>query len=294
MQLEILRRLSSGLLSAVLACAAGGCAGTAAQAPPPRLVVIGATAKSSLEIIGQALAAGCEVTAVARDPQALTLRDPHLRIVRGDVYDRASLAQAMRGGEVVISMVGPRVDPLREVGAMDLFSTGTTNIIAAMKQKGNRRLLVASSIGVENEFPSTRPDDMKEPAKMWLWNSRRLYQDMRAMEDIVRRSGLEYVIFRPGFMVQEPARNDLLLAVNQNSPKQRMITYADFGHFVLDQVHSDTFLGQTVGVYSERVLRFGENANLEELMRQSQDKARAERGRPDRQPGPAAGQPEAR
>ena len=53
---------------------------------------------------------------------------------------------------------------------------------------------------------------------------------------IVRASGLDWVIFRPGFMVEEPARHDLQFAVNRDSPKQRTLSYEDFAAFVLDQV----------------------------------------------------------
>jgi nucleoside-diphosphate-sugar epimerase len=166
------------------------------------------------------------------------------------------------------------VDPFKEVPLMDLFTTGTGSIITAMKRKGNRRLLVASSIGVENEFPTVKPDQMQEPGKMWLWNSRNLYKDMRAMETLVRDSGLDFVIFRPGFMVEEPARHDLKFAVNQDSPKQRMLTYADFAAFVLDQVEGNAYLDSTVGVYTDRVLQFGKNADFGKLSKQMQDKAR--------------------
>ena len=246
-------------------------------APVGRLVVIGATARSAQQIIPQALARGYEVIAVARKPEEVTTRDARLTVTKGDVYDLASLEAVMTGREVVISMVGPRVDPFKEVPPMDLFTTGTGNIIKAMKNRGNKRLLVASSIGVENEFPTTRPDQMQEPGKMWLWNSRNLYQNMREMEGLVRQSGLDYVIFRPAFMVEEPARNDLQFAVNQDSPKQRMLTYADFASFVLDQAQSDQYLAATVGVYTDRPLQFGKNADFAKLSRQMQDKARAEK-----------------
>ena len=252
-----------------------------------RIVVIGATARSSLEIIPQALARGYEVTAVARRPADLQLSHEHLRIVAGDVYDRASIEAVLTGSEVVISMVGPRVDPFKEVPPMDLFTTGTRNIIEAMKSKGNRRLLVASSIGVENEFPTVKPDEMKEPGKMWLWNSRHLYRDMHAMEDMVRASDLDWVIFRPGFMVEEPMRDDLRLAINENSPKQRMLTYADFGRFVVDQIAGNGYLGKTVGVYTDRPLEFGKNADFEALTKMMKEKAEQAPPKPTPAPAPA-------
>jgi putative NADH-flavin reductase len=275
MRRALLRLLACLPLAGVLA----GCAGTPpGPEDPARLVVIGATARSSQAIIPQALARGHTVVAVARKPAEVTTRHERLTVVAGDVYDRASLEAAIGRGDVVICMVGPRVDPFKEVPPMDLFTTGTRNIIAAMQAKGSRRLLMASSIGVENEFPQAKPDAMKEPGKMWLWNSRWLYKDMRDMEDIVRASGLDWVILRPGFMVDEPARRDLELAVNRDSPKQRTLTYEDFATFVLDQVAGGQYVGATVGVYGAKPVSFttDQNAEFQKLVREMQEKAAQE------------------
>lgn len=269
------RRWVAGLIGAVAIAALGACT-TQTATETPGIVIIGATAKSSVEIMRQALDAGYRVTGVARRPGDVTLTHPNLRIVTGDVYDRASLEAAMTGSEVVISMVGPRLDPmnLTEIpDSYDLFTTGTANIIAAMKAKGNRRLLVASSIGVEDVYPTEKPTATDMRSK-WLWNMRNVYQDMEEMEDIVRRSGLEFVIFRPAFLVEEPRRNDLQFAVNQDSPKGRILTYADFAAFVLSQVSGNQYLAKTVGMYTERELKFGANVDFEKLAKEAAEKAK--------------------
>jgi len=269
----------SALLATVVALATTLLPGMPAAAAEdatgkPPIVLIGATAKSSTEIIRQALAAGHEVTGIARRPDDVTIRDPRLKVLKGDVYDPASLEAAMTGREVVISMVGPRVDPTDTAETpptFDLFTTGTANIIAAMKKKGNRRLLVASSLGVEDEFPTVKP----APGDVrlgWLWKSRYLYQNMEDMEGLVRASGLEYVIFRPPFLVEEPARQDYKLSVNADSPKGTMLSYADFGAFVLGQVSGNQYLGSSVGMYTDRQLKFGENADFEKLAKEAKEK----------------------
>ena len=63
-----------------------------AASAPKKLVVIGATAKSSQEIIWQALAAGYQVSGVARNPALVELRHERLRMLQGDVYDANSIA----------------------------------------------------------------------------------------------------------------------------------------------------------------------------------------------------------
>jgi uncharacterized protein YbjT (DUF2867 family) len=276
-------RIGAGALHLVLLTGIIAALNTAsAAATTPRIVVVGATAKSSKEIIRQALAAGHEVVAVARNPGEVTASDPKLKVLKGDVYEPASLEAAIHKGDVVISMVGPRVAPMQEVpDSFDLYTAGTDNIIAAMKRKGSKRLLVASSLGVESqrEVPAEKPKDMSKPATMWLWNSRNLYRNMAQMEQHVRRSGLEYVIFRPPFLVEEPARNDSRVSVNVDSPKGTMMAYADFGALVLSQVSGSEYLDQTVGVYTDRQLKFGENADFEKLSKEAIERARKEKPR---------------
>lgn len=244
----------------------------AALAPAPaaeRVLVIGATSRSAAQIIPQALQRGYEVTALARRPAAVEFEHERLTVVRGDVYEVDSLIAAMRGDEVVISMVGPRVDPMKEVEFMDLYTIGTSNIMQAMREVGDTRLLVASSLAVEHELPTEKPAG-KDLGSMWIWNARRLYRDMADMEQLVRDSGLNYVILRPPFLVEEPARNDLNIAVNQHSPKGTMATYADFASFVLDQVEGDKYLNTTVGITTDRQLKWGKNADFEDLAKQSE------------------------
>jgi len=233
-----------------------------------RVLIIGATSRSAAELIPQALERGYEVTALARRPDALEFEHERLTVVQGDVYDVATLTAAMHGDEVVISMVGPRVDPMKEVEFMDLYTVGTANIMQAMREVGDTRLLVASSLAVENELPTEKPAG-DELGTMWIWNARRLYRDMQEMEVLVRDSGLDYVILRPPFLVEEPARGDLKVSVDTDSPKQTMLTFADFAAFVLDQIEGDQYLNTTVGLYSDRKLQWGQNADFEKLAEQS-------------------------
>ena len=221
----------------------------------PRLTVIGATARSGREIIAQALDQGYQITGLARSPEKLDISHPKLTLVKGDVRDLASLEAALTGDEVVICMVGfptPQ-DPTQEIGPVDLYTVMADNLIQAMENRGNTRLLIASSTGVETRVTGDEPTG-SDPSSMWKWNARFLYGDMAEMEDMIRASGLDYVIFRPGFMQEEPARHDLKVNVTGDTPSGRTITYPDFAEFVLAQTQSNEYLGQAVGVYSDSVM----------------------------------------
>ena len=236
-----------------------------------KILVIGATSRTANELIPQALWRGHEVIAFARRPQRVRYAaQERLTIVKGDVYDKATIEAALSGtgDEIVITLIGPRTEPGTEVPEMDLMSTGTTNIIAAMKAKGNHRLFAVSSTAVQTvaklgyKADTPRPEGLNETNGLWYYFMRGPYNDMIKMEGIVRDSGLDFIIMRPGQMLVEPAYGNIKLAVDTATPKQPLITYADFAAFILDQLESDQYLGTTVGVYSDRKMEFGKNIDL--------------------------------
>jgi len=241
-----------------VAAALGISAGTPAwTAERPRLAVLGATARSGRVIIRQALEAGHAVTGLARSPQKLDIEHPRLKLVQGDARDADSLARALDGDETVICMIGyptPK-DPMQEVGPVDLYTVMARNLIAAMRARGNTRLIVASSTGVETSVgrDATAPAS-PNPTDTWRFNARYLYADMADMETMLLDSGLDTIILRPGFMVQQPARPNLEFSTEGETPPARVITYEDFAAFVLAQVNSDEFVGRPVGVYSDVIM----------------------------------------
>ncbi len=236
-----------------------------------KILVIGATSRTANELIPQALWQGHEVIAFARRPYRVRFAErERLTIVKGDVYDRESIEAALSGDgdEVVITLIGPRTEPGKEIPEMDLLSTGTTNIIEAMRAKGNKRLIAASSTAVERiaklgyKADTPRPEGLTETTGLWYYFMRGPYNDMIKMEGIVRNSDLDFIIVRPGQMLVEPAYANIKLAVDSETPKQPLITYADFAAFILGQLESDRYLGSTVGVYSDRRMEFGKNVDF--------------------------------
>ena len=72
-----------------------------------KIIVFGATGGTGKLIVSQALAKGHAVTAFVRNPEGL-MQDPHLRVVQGDVFDFATVVNAVRGHRAVLSALGAR------------------------------------------------------------------------------------------------------------------------------------------------------------------------------------------
>ena len=149
------------------------------------------------------------------------------------------------------------------------------NLITAMKEKGNTRLIMASSTGVEHrvevDSPRPPPGDLSQ---RWKWLARHLYNDMWEMEEMIADSGLDYMLLRPGFMVEEPARHDLEIDTAGNTPSARVITYEDFAAFILDNLDGGEYWNMAVGMYSDTIM--DPAAEIEKhLARQAAEKAAA-------------------
>ncbi len=109
-----------------------------------KLVVFGATGGIGAEVVAQALAAGHEVTAVARRPEAVTIRRARLDVVYGDVLEAATIRDLISGQDVVVSAVGAR-----NRAPTTVYSAGVANIMTAMRAAQVRRIFCISASGID-------------------------------------------------------------------------------------------------------------------------------------------------
>src|SRR5216683_1018211 len=106
-----------------------------------KIVVFGANGPTGQLVTKQALAEGHTVTAVTRHPETFPLRHVRLQVLRGDVFDLASVEQAVAGQDAVLSSLG--VPFTRKPIAV--YSQSVANIVQAMQHYGVRRLVCVSS-----------------------------------------------------------------------------------------------------------------------------------------------------
>ena len=100
-----------------------------------KLVVFGSTGGIGSKVVEQALAAGHEVTAVARQPSAITIRHERLKVIAGDVLDERSVRGPIVGQDVVVSALGAR-----DLKPTSIYSEGVANIMQAMQAAQVRRI----------------------------------------------------------------------------------------------------------------------------------------------------------
>jgi putative NADH-flavin reductase len=153
------------------------------------LFVIGATGRTGLEIVKQALARGHHVTAFVRSPESITLKNERLTTLKGDAMDEDQLSDAMQNHDAVVSTLGPR-EVFKPSSLLHDSALATTR---AMKRSGVKRLVVLSAAA---HFPGI-------PNRIASFILRNHMRDSLAMEQIVEVSGLDWTIVRPPRLTQE-------------------------------------------------------------------------------------------
>jgi putative NADH-flavin reductase len=202
-----------------------------------KLALFGATGGTGQQILVQALAAGHTITALVRDATKLAAQSG-LTIVPGNVLDPAAVAQTVQGVEAVICTLGGTANNPRTV-----VSAGTNNIVQAMGAQGVRRLIVISSLGV-GDSKNQVPFFFKIVAATVL---RRAMQEKETQEAIVRASGLDWIIVRPGGLNDGPRTGTYRSGLDRTIVAG-MVARADVADFVLKQLTDERYVHQTPAV----------------------------------------------
>jgi len=148
-----------------------------------KVLVTGGTGFVGSAIVHGLRARGLDVRALVRDPaRASRLEAWGVELSAGDVTDAASLAAAAGGCTHVIHLVaiirGGQEDYDR------VMVEGTRSLLAAARTAGVKRFVLMSALGTSDATKDLVP----------------YYGAKWQMEQDVRASGLEHVIFRPSFV----------------------------------------------------------------------------------------------
>lgn len=205
-----------------------------------KVLVIGAAGKTGSLVVEKALAAGHTVTAFVRDAGRYAA-PAGVRVASGNATDRAAVGLAMKGHDAVIDTVGGKT-PWRNSGLEQAVAQA---VVAAAQQHTTRRIIATSAIGVGD---STRQSPLLFRLLILPTLLRGSTADKTAMEQVISRAGIPYILVRPAVLNDKPASGTAhVLAATE---KGSQIARADLAAFVVEQLTKDTYLNQTVTVAS--------------------------------------------
>jgi putative NADH-flavin reductase len=201
-----------------------------------KLLVLGATGGTGRQVVGQALAAGHEVTAYVRNPTNLE-RSPGLRIAAGDAADGTALERALQGQEAVVSTIGVR----QSFRSGQLFSRSMKALAPAMERRGVRRLVLMSSFGV-GESLRDAPTLLRLHYRVFLHG---IFADKKAAEDYLRTTRLDWTFVYPVLLTDGPHTGRYRAGERLALEGWPKISRADVADFILAELRRPAYVRKT-------------------------------------------------
>ena len=151
-----------------------------------KILFIGGSGMLGKPVALELLRAGFNLTLLTRDVEKMQKLFPNAAVVKGDVFDLASLEAAMSGQEIVylnlsVAQSSKKNDPQPE-------REGVTNIIDAARKTGIKRIAYLSSL-IKNY-------QGMNGFKWWA------FEIKHAAVDAIKKSGLNYSIFYPSTFME--------------------------------------------------------------------------------------------
>ncbi|MCH7804704.1 MAG: SDR family oxidoreductase [Acidobacteria bacterium] len=202
------------------------------------ILIIGATRGIGIELLTQALDRWYQLAALVRNKASLTKDHKNLKVIQGDILDADSVNQAVSGQDAVCVSIG--IKPTRK--PVSVFSEGTKNVIEAMQRFSVEKLICVTGIGAgdSKNHGGFLYDRIFNPLLL-----KTVYADKDVQESMVRESGLEWIIVRPGFLTNGPRTGQYRAVTDLTGVTAGKISRADVAHFILDQLSSPSYMGQT-------------------------------------------------
>jgi len=206
------------------------------------VVIFGASKGIGLATVKQTLASGHRVRAFARSASLITEDHPDLEKVDGDALDPAAVRAAIQPGDVVIQTLGVSLTPRNVMMPVTLFSEATRALVDAMNDAGARRLICVTGFGAG--------DSAEKGSILYRTFARqgflkRAYDDKDVQEWIVRKSGLDWVIARPGILTDGLHTGRYQVLSDPADWRLGKISRANVADFLVKQIDSDAHLGET-------------------------------------------------
>ncbi len=161
---------------------------------PPRILVTGATGFLGFRVVAALLEGGASVTVIVRPDQEekVAAIANRVRVVEGDIWNRASLKGLARGHHAVVHLVGSvRSDPSRGLTYQQINLVSARHVIGMAVSDGVTHFVLLSATGLQLPTEYIR--------------------SKRDAEEYLKNSGLDWVIVRMPLLFESSFWNRPLL-----------------------------------------------------------------------------------
>jgi putative NADH-flavin reductase len=204
-----------------------------------KLVVLGATGGTGLEIVQRALEHHHSVTAFVRSTERLKPFRDRITVRQGDLLNSDELAEAIRGHEAVLSGFGPRL-PISPADG-DLLQRFALALTTAMLLARVKRVIVESTAFL---FKDSLVPPTYLVGRLFFPG---IVTDASAMEQTLCQSKLDWTIVRPPRLTNKPYSGKYRMREGRLPPFGFFISRADVADCLIKSVETPASIGKILG-----------------------------------------------
>lgn len=202
------------------------------------LLILGATGLTGQHLLKKALEASHQVTVLVRDPAKLIVAHKNLTILTGDVLDKLTLTNALRGKDVVLSAIGKG----KSLKAADLMTNAVNNLILCMQTTHVNRVVMLSAFGVGATIGQA--NFIQRLIFTTLLKS--IFSDKTKADAMLQYSPFNYTLVYPVVLTNGPGTGHYKAGETFAMKGMPKISRADVADFMLKQVTDNTYIKKTV------------------------------------------------
>jgi len=208
------------------------------------IAIFGANGRTGTLLTQRSLAAGHNVSALLRNPEAFPLRD-RVRIVKGSVFDPIAVADTLRNADAVFSALGAHSPFKKE----DVLDRAIPVFVAAMQQHGPRRIIALGSAGALPTSLDKQPAWRRWIVQKIVYNVFLKYPVLEQISQYrtLSTSHLDWTMVMPPMLSNAPARGHFRVVPDALPRNGSQISRADVADFIFQQLTNPQWIGK--GVY---------------------------------------------
>lgn len=222
-----------------------------AAAQSANIVIYGASGNIGSKIVAEALNRGHNVTGVSRKPEALTIKHPHFKAVKGDVTDVDSMVELIRGADaVIISVRGNGADNSAEE---EVDTKASLTYIAAAHRLGAqapRVLQVGNQATLyRNGVQGLKSGKYEEGSAFYG----RVKAHQLVLDNYSAVPGLKWTVLSPSGSIAAGQRAGEFRiggeeVLTDSTGKESGISQEDFAVAFIDEIEHPRALGKRIGI----------------------------------------------
>jgi putative NADH-flavin reductase len=206
------------------------------------VAIFGASGATGRLLTKRCFDAGHQITALLRYPETFPLRMV-VHAIHGSVFDPVAVAQTIEGADIVLSALGANT-----LSKEDVLERAVPQIVAAMRKKGVRRIIVLGSAGAKPDALDKQPAWRRWVVEHLVYNTFLKWPvaSQRSQYATLAASNLDWTMVMPPMLTNGRGHGKWRTDLDALPRNANRISREDVADFMIQQIDNPQWIGKAV------------------------------------------------